>query len=54
LLALSAWRNGDSAATRRWVDAAKNDSEAPASVRSRMEVLASLLPTDAGKPSGNP
>ena len=54
LLALSAWRNGDSAATRRWVDAAKNDPEAPASARSRMEVLASLLPTDAGKPSGNP
>jgi hypothetical protein len=54
LLALSAWRNGDSAATRRWVDAAKNDPEAPAGVRSRMEVLASLLPSDAGKPSGKP
>lgn len=54
LLALSAWRNGDNAATRRWVDAAKNDPEAPASVRSRMELLASLLPADAGKPSANP
>ncbi len=49
LLALSAWRNGDSAATRRWAEAAKNDPEAPSGVRSRMDVLASLLP-EAGKP----
>jgi hypothetical protein len=54
LLALSAWRNGDMAAARRWVDAAKNDLEVPASVRSRMELLASLLPADAGKLSANP
>jgi hypothetical protein len=68
LLALSAWRNGDSAAARRWADAAKNDPEAPAGLRSRMEVLASLVPeagktdpgktdpgkTDASKPSGQP
>ncbi len=51
LLALSAWRNGDRAATRRWVDAAKNDPEAPQGVRQRMDLLAALLP-DAGKPSG--
>jgi hypothetical protein len=49
LLALSAWRNGDSAAMRRWSDAAKNDPEAPSGLRSRMEVLASLLP-ETGKP----
>ena len=49
LLALSAWRNGDTAAMRRWTDAAKNDPEAPSGVRSRMDVLASLLP-EAGKP----
>src|SRR5262249_54812468 len=49
LLALSAWRNGDAAAMRRWTEAAKNDPEAPAGVRSRMDVLASLLP-DSGKP----
>jgi hypothetical protein len=49
LLALSAWRNSDTAATRRWADAAKNDPEAPSGVRSRMDVLASLLP-EAGKP----
>jgi hypothetical protein len=53
LLALSAWHNGDREAARRWADAAKNDPEAPAGVRSRMEVLASLVP-DAGKPSGKP
>jgi hypothetical protein len=49
LLALSAWRNRDTTAMRRWTEAAKNDPEAPSSVRSRMDVLASLLP-DSGKP----
>ena len=49
LLALSAWRNHDTAAMRRWAEAAKNDPEAPSGVRSRMDVLASLLP-ESGKP----
>jgi hypothetical protein len=49
LLALSAWRNGDTAAVRRWTEAARNDPEAPSGVRSRMDVLASLLP-DSAKP----
>ncbi|HSV22302.1 MAG TPA: tetratricopeptide repeat protein [Xanthobacteraceae bacterium] len=49
LLALAAWRNHDTAAMRRWTVAAKNDPEAPSGVRSRMDVLASLLP-EAGKP----
>jgi hypothetical protein len=49
LLALAAWRSGDTAAARRWTDAAKNDPEAPSGLRSRMDVLASLLP-EAGKP----
>jgi hypothetical protein len=53
LLALSAWRNGDRAATRRWVEAARGDQDAPQGVHQRMEVLAALLP-DAGKPSGQP
>jgi hypothetical protein len=44
LLALSAWRNGDAAAMRRWSEAARNDPQAPSSLRSRMDVLASLLP----------
>jgi len=49
LLALAAWRSSDTAAARRWTDAAKNDPEAPSGLRSRMDVLASLLP-EAGKP----
>jgi hypothetical protein len=49
LLALSAWHNGDAAATRRWTDAAKSDPEAPPALRSRMDVLTALLP-EAGKP----
>ena len=49
LLALSAWRNHDTPAMRRWTEAAKNDPEAPSGVRSRMDVLASLLP-EAGNP----
>lgn len=49
LLALSAWRNGDTTAMRRWTDDAKNDLEAPSGLRSRMDVLSSLLP-EAAKP----
>jgi hypothetical protein len=52
LLALSAWRNGDSAASREWMQAATDDPEAPAGLRQRMEVLAALLP-EPGKPSDN-
>jgi len=48
LLALSSWRNGDVAATRRWSEAAKDDPEAPAALRARMDVLTALLP-EAGK-----
>ncbi len=49
LLALSAWRNGDAAATRKWADAAKNDPEVPSGVRGLVDVLPALL-ADAGKP----
>ena len=49
LLALSAWRNGDAAAARKWAGAAASDPEAPQGVRSRVEVLNSLL-ADASKP----
>jgi hypothetical protein len=48
LLALSAWRNGDAAAARKWAEAAASDPEAPQGVRSRVDVLNSLL-ADAGK-----
>jgi hypothetical protein len=44
LLALSAWRNGDKAAARKWADAARSDPDAPSGLRARMEVLAELLP----------
>src|SRR5260370_41140123 len=49
LLALSAWRNRDTAAMRRWTEAAKNDPEAPSSVRSPLAALPPLLP-DSAKP----
>jgi hypothetical protein len=44
LLALSAWRSGDAVASRRWVDAIRQDPETPAGMRQRLEVLAALLP----------
>jgi hypothetical protein len=49
LLALSAWRNGDAAAARKWAEAAAGDPDVPQGVRSRVEVLTSLL-ADASKP----
>ena len=42
LLALSAWRNGDAAAAKRWLDLIATDAETPAGTRSRMEVLMTL------------
>jgi hypothetical protein len=44
LLALSAWRANDTAATRQWLDLIANDGETPASLRSRAEALQALLP----------
>jgi len=44
LLALSAWRNSDTAAARKWADAARGDPDAPSGLRARMEVLGELLP----------
>jgi hypothetical protein len=44
LLALSAWRANDAAATRQWLDMIANDGETPASLRSRAEALQALLP----------
>jgi hypothetical protein len=39
----SSFRNGDAAAARKWAEAAATDPEAPDGVRSRVEVLNSLL-----------
>jgi hypothetical protein len=44
LLALSAWRAGDTAAARQWLDLISNDGETPPSLRSRAEALQALLP----------
>jgi hypothetical protein len=44
LLALSAWRTNDAAATRQWLDVISNDGETPPSLRSRAEALQALLP----------
>ena len=44
LLALSAWRANDVAATRQWIDMIALDGETPPSVRSRAEALQALLP----------
>jgi hypothetical protein len=44
MLALSAWRGGDSAAARKWLDMIANDGETPPSLRSRAEALQALLP----------
>lgn len=46
LLALSAWRNHDFAATRRYIDMSVGDAETPASTRSRIDVLSALIAAD--------
>jgi hypothetical protein len=46
LLALSAWKNGDQAALRRWSDAMTADAETPGAIRSRIEVLNNLVASD--------
>jgi hypothetical protein len=43
LLALSAWRNGDAGAARKWAEAAGSDPEVPPGIRARAEVLNTLL-----------
>lgn len=43
LLALSAWRNGDAAAARRWSELIMADAESPANLRSRTERLLALI-----------
>jgi hypothetical protein len=44
LLALSAWRAGDTTAARQWLDLMANDAETPPGMRSRAEALQALLP----------
>jgi hypothetical protein len=42
LLALSAWRSGDTAAAKRWLDLIATDADTPAGTRARMDVLMTL------------
>jgi hypothetical protein len=42
LLALAAWRSGDSAALKRWIDVLSKDPETPLSMRGRINVLVAL------------
>jgi len=46
VLALSAWRNRDIAATRRYVDMVATDAATPAGVRARIDVLSALIAAD--------
>jgi hypothetical protein len=47
MLALSAWRAGDTVAARKWLDMIANDGETPPGLRSRAEALQALLPSVA-------
>ena len=46
LLALSAWRNHDVAATRKYLDMIAGDAESPIGVRARADVLSALITAD--------
>jgi hypothetical protein len=46
LLALSAWRNNDAGAARRYIDMVSGDAATPASTRSRIDVLSALIAAD--------
>jgi hypothetical protein len=47
LLALSAWRNHDLTAARRYLDMMATDAETPAGIRARAEVLSGLIAADS-------
>jgi hypothetical protein len=46
LLALSAWRAGDAAASKKWFDMIVTDADTPSATRSRIEVLMALASAD--------
>jgi hypothetical protein len=46
LLALSAWRNHDIAAARKYLDMIAGDAESPIGVRARADVLSALITAD--------
>lgn len=47
LLAFGAWRAGDKAAAHKWIDVVIGDPETPSTIRSRVDVLAALMPSEA-------
>jgi hypothetical protein len=47
LLALAAWRAGDTVAAKRWSDLIMTDAETPASTRSRIEMLVELVAAES-------
>jgi hypothetical protein len=49
LLALSAWRNHDYTAARRYIDMITNDGETPPNIRARADVLSELIAADGSK-----
>jgi hypothetical protein len=46
LLALSAWRNHDVTAARRYIDMITTDAETPPGTRARIDVLSALVAAD--------
>jgi hypothetical protein len=48
LLALAAWRAGDQAALKKWVDLIGADIETPAGTRARLNVLMTVSPASKG------
>jgi len=46
LLALSAWRNHDVPAARRYIDMIAVDAETPPGTRTRIDVLSALIAAD--------
>jgi hypothetical protein len=47
LLAFGAWRAGDNAAARKWIDTVIGDPDTPSTIRSRVDVLSALMPAEA-------
>ena len=47
MLALAAWRNGDTAAAKKYIDQVSNDPETPQGIRSRVEILSALVQSGA-------
>jgi hypothetical protein len=47
LLAFAAWRAGDMASTKRWLDIITSDAETPSGIRSRVDMLAALVAAES-------